>query len=283
MAQDPLRLLVKAVSGGNGSIELLAPDRTTTVHELKECGFLSFPSISSAPVILAKDTPTRYKRDESSFYDLASLLFCYLKKEDGAGEYFKAAQEQQVVPAGVMERRAVTELLEGKRPEGDSVVPIGQPSPLETKHFAHFLSQMLLLRAARRLPQPPPMASLSGAQLQTNHLPMKKRQLQQSVQLRRHAMLPAEKTRNLLNDCSAIKSPNNWLTANPSSEEPSQSPLNISNHLSQIASTAPEWSSPKAAHPTEVRQPEAQVRCLSTIAPNHGSCTCLCFHRSQKE
>lgn len=131
MSQDPLRLLIRAVSQPSGPVELLAADRATQVYELKSCSFLSFPPAASGNpgnterIVLPKDVPTRYKRDESSFYDLASLLFCFLRQDDGAGEYFKAAGEQQVVPAGVMERRAVVELLQGKRPEGEQVVPLG--------------------------------------------------------------------------------------------------------------------------------------------------------------
>lgn len=132
MNQDPLRLLIRAVSQSSEPIELLAADKSTQVYELKSCTYLSFPPTASGNpdnterIILPKDAPTRYKRDESTFYDLASLLFCFLRQDDGAGEYFKVAGEQQVVPAGVMERRAVVELLQGKRPEGDQVVPLGR-------------------------------------------------------------------------------------------------------------------------------------------------------------
>lgn len=138
MALDPLQALIDAVSRDPSSIVLLASDRSTPVDELKDCETLSFPPNTAASshsngdpsrVLLHKTAPTRYKRDEHNFYDLGSLLFCFLRQDVGAGDYFRAAQEQGVMPLGIIERRAVVDLLQGKRPPGNEVAPLGESSP----------------------------------------------------------------------------------------------------------------------------------------------------------
>ena len=128
---DPLRLLIKALAGGK-EIILLAADQTTQAFSLPDSEYIALPtgvkdaSTGSSRVVLPKNTSTRYKTG-AGFYDLQCLLNAFLQKDKEFGDYFREAAGSGIGYVSALERKSALELLSGKRPEGDEVVPLETP------------------------------------------------------------------------------------------------------------------------------------------------------------
>lgn len=127
--QDPLLLLRQALSS-NATITLQSASGEE-VFSLPDSSQIHF---TSSRTTFPKDTPTRYVSvapvpgGEASTYDLQTLLFAYLKRNDPAGEYMKQAREQLIPTVSVMDKRSVVDWLSGKLSlEG----PEGKIRPLE--------------------------------------------------------------------------------------------------------------------------------------------------------
>lgn len=124
-AVDPLNLLRRTLAS-RLEIRRLTSDSAdaSQVTTFQECTHLSFPSRSStdagssSPIILSKTTPTRFKRTPQSsddqVYDLQSLLLCYLRRDASIAEYAADAVKEGCDLVGVMQRKLVSDYLDGK-------------------------------------------------------------------------------------------------------------------------------------------------------------------------
>lgn len=125
---DPLLLLHSTLTS-NGTITLLSfpdssptpldPVNATEVYDLPSCTHIAFPSISSSlpRPILIKTISTRYTSTgtgEGDCYDLQTLLFAYLKRDENALEYIKICREKNLVFVSVTERKAILDFLSGR-------------------------------------------------------------------------------------------------------------------------------------------------------------------------
>lgn len=123
--QDPLRLL-RATLASKQTIHLLASldPASSPVYSLNECSHLSFPSADNNAIVLPKTTPTRFKRTPQSLdtetWDIQSLLLCFLNKDASIAEYAQEAVKQGVELVGIMQRRIVSDYLEGKDTTGQA-------------------------------------------------------------------------------------------------------------------------------------------------------------------
>jgi parafibromin len=132
---DPLLLLRETLSSDAGITLLsITDDLTTEVTSLSLATHISFPpsSFSSTPVILPKDTPTRYLSDNlptsTLTFDLQSLVFAYLKRDAAVVEYMTGVREIGMGFVSIIERKVVVDWLIGKSGlEG----PKGRIIPLE--------------------------------------------------------------------------------------------------------------------------------------------------------
>ena len=135
---DPLKLLIKALS--TSSHVKLYSAAGNEVFNLPECETLGFPAQGN--VKLPKTTLTRYRRsaavggttatasalDATTYYDLQSLLFAFMRADAAGGEYVKEAYEAGISFVPLVERRLVVDLLKGTRPEGPEVDPVAGSS-----------------------------------------------------------------------------------------------------------------------------------------------------------
>merc|ERR1712093_462838 len=124
-AVDPLGLLRATLASGK-EIRRLPSDSPDAklVYTFQECTHIAFPSPSSStepaakPIILAKTTPTRFKRTPQStndqVYDLQSLLLCYVRRHASIAEYAADAVKEGCELVGIMQRKLVSDYLEGK-------------------------------------------------------------------------------------------------------------------------------------------------------------------------
>lgn len=125
---DPLLLLHSTLTL-NGTITLLSfPDPSTTpldpttateVYDLPSCTHIAFPSTSTSQPrpILIKSFPTRYTSNgtgSGDCYDLQTLLFAYLKREESSGEYIKICRENNLNFVSAIERKSVLDFLSGR-------------------------------------------------------------------------------------------------------------------------------------------------------------------------
>ena len=128
---DPLRLLRNTLANRQ-TIHLLPSSSPTSVpvYTLSECTHLSFPSPNSSNpsnerIVLAKSTPTRFKRTTQATseqtWDIQSLLLCYLRRDASIAEYAQEAVKEGCELVGIMQRRIVADYLEGKDTSGQAV------------------------------------------------------------------------------------------------------------------------------------------------------------------
>jgi hypothetical protein len=119
-APDPLRVLMHALTTKK-EIYLLAADQETPAPDLASAEFVSLPLSGQDRLVLPKSTPTRYKIDDTSTYDLQSLLFCALAKDESVGEYLQKAAKAGVQFITALSRQSVLDLLYGRREAGPEV------------------------------------------------------------------------------------------------------------------------------------------------------------------
>jgi hypothetical protein len=120
--QDPLQLLTHALTTKK-DVYLVGADGSTRVYDMVEAQFISLPSLSSASerVVLPKSVPTRYKIDDNAHYDLQTLLFGAITKDDSVGEYLQKANKAGVQFITIVVRQAVLDLLYGRREPGPEI------------------------------------------------------------------------------------------------------------------------------------------------------------------
>ncbi|EGG01489.1 uncharacterized protein MELLADRAFT_117789 [Melampsora larici-populina 98AG31] len=120
---DPLILLRRAITSRN-DIHLISSENQK-VFTLSDCSMLSLPSSSGQRILIPKTLVTRYRKPDSPidstpltspehFYDLQSILLCYLNRESGVGSYIQEANLQKCSFVTATERKLLNDYLESK-------------------------------------------------------------------------------------------------------------------------------------------------------------------------
>lgn len=133
---DPLLLLQHTLSSRQ-TITLLDPSGNE-VYDLGDASTLSLPSNNPSDpesrINLLKTSPTRWRKpgvssesdspdtNPQDFFDVATLLFCFLSKDKGPGEYVAESQKLGLGFVSTIERKKVEEYLAGRGDGGDSIV-----------------------------------------------------------------------------------------------------------------------------------------------------------------
>ncbi|KAH9812699.1 RNA pol II accessory factor, Cdc73 family-domain-containing protein [Melampsora americana] len=120
---DPLILLRRAITNRN-DIHLLS-HQNQKVFNLSECDNLSLPTSNGNRILIPKKILTRYKKPDTpahstpiesphDFFDLQSILLCYLNREKGFGSYIQEANLQKCEFVTATERKLLNDYLESK-------------------------------------------------------------------------------------------------------------------------------------------------------------------------
>lgn len=129
MADDPLRLLIKTITS-NGTIRKLSNDTEDAAAEVQswqDCRFIAL-----ANQRFAKDTLTRYKKDDTNKHDLQSLLACYEERNQAFPGYLQFCMASSIPFISAVDREKVVQVLSGQRQESEEE----QIEPLQDETIA---------------------------------------------------------------------------------------------------------------------------------------------------
>ncbi|SCZ97812.1 BZ3500_MvSof-1268-A1-R1_Chr3-3g06387 [Microbotryum saponariae] len=119
-SSDPLSVLRSVLSSDPSSRITYLDASSSPTTSLSSATQLVLPS--SPPTTFSKAIPTRFTcaSTTTTTYDLATLVFAWLSREQGVGEYLKNARDEQVGFVAITDRRIVLDYLAGKVGGGEA-------------------------------------------------------------------------------------------------------------------------------------------------------------------
>lgn len=122
---DPLDLLRRSISSDLPATLKTASGEDT--DSLAAAASLSFPQASGEPVVVSKDTPTRYSRSDAKddSYTIGQLWLAWTERDTGIRDYLVKGQAAGGFVA-ITDRRDVVLYLQGASDGGARVLGAGE-------------------------------------------------------------------------------------------------------------------------------------------------------------